>query len=233
MYIYMFWNTHHFIQMILSFHADGTHFIEFRELAAIGRDYIYLDSREPSEYNRICHKSLDQLFNFYVRAIVTVISTVLLAYAGGVYSMFVNDHGDTLFGFKVWGIEVGSDFEYCFNVALQFIFIVYFVMGNIGMQLYTLLFENVIKTDMLLIEADLRHLARDLKSKRQTAFERKERFINVFRSILRSNEWMIRFKDFKYTCRFISPLIITYSIGFCILCQYNVSDCELWPCRTI
>lgn len=210
------------IQMALAFYVAAINPLIISSLPSIGRDYIYLDSREPTEYNAICHRSLDHLLYLYVRVIVIVLTTVLLAYTGGVYAMLVNDRAATLFGFSFFGIELGSDLEYRINVCLQFTFAVYFPMGNIGLQQFALMFENAIKTDMLLIEADLRQFARDLCANRLTAHGKKERLAGVLRSILRSNEWIIRFNGLVYWRHFLPPFAITYSIGFCILCQYNV-----------
>lgn len=111
------------IQMALAFYVAAINPLIISSLPSIGRDYIYLDSREPTEYNAICHRSLDHLLYLYVRVIVIVLTTVLLAYTGGVYAMLVNDRAATsVFSASNWALISSTASTCVSSLRLPFIF---------------------------------------------------------------------------------------------------------------
>lgn len=208
-----------FIQMFTSylgtFHQSQT----YQRLSSM----IYPDSYELNEYNRICSKRL----RLTVRTVVIIFATISFAYGSGFYTIFATGRDDTLFSSNFIGVAMESDTEYYVNVMLQLVYIIFFLMANISVEMLILLIVNAIQTNMLLAGAYLKKFGGDLNAGRLSAGTRKQRLPSILKETQCSNAWILEFTEYVYWRYFLSPLVITYSIGFCALCQYKV---RLWLC---
>lgn len=209
--------------MVTHFMSGFYHPVVARTFASFGKDHIYLDNHESSEYNRICVKSLDVLLWTTLRAAFVVLSTVCFAYASGFYTIFVTGRTETMFSFNYFGVKMGSSTEYHINMVLQMGYAMYFITGIICIQAYSLLYENAVETDMMLVAASLKDIAHGIDTKSLTIDERKAKLLSVLEDTKRCNDWIHMYNNHVYWGNFLPPLIFTYSIGFCILCQYIVS----------
>lgn len=192
-------------------------------LASLGSVHYYLDNHEQTDYNRICVESLDRLLWLIVRTSGVVIATIAFAYASGIYANFASGRRDTVFSMLFWGVAAGSDTEYYLNLMMQTNVVPYYTLGNIGAEWMVLVVENVIKLSTKLVDLYVHQLDDDLSASYSRERKNKEKLISILEEIRRSNEWIMEFTDFTYLRYFVMPYAFTYSIGFCLLCQYIVS----------
>lgn len=199
--------------------------IEERELTSIMKDQIAKDNRDNTEYNAICHKTLDDTLCGILRIAFIVATTVSFAYGSGLYNMLATDRRDTIFSLNFIGVEIGSDTEYYMNVVLGVSYFVYFLSGNVALEVFTILIENAIKTHTLLSAAKLKSFGKDLSAGRLNTIQKKEALINIIKEIDCCNNWVKQYNDHTYWRHFLPPFALTYSIGFGILCQYHARLC--------
>lgn len=192
------------------------------KLITLGLKHYYLDTHEPTQYNLICGDSVDRLFKTTVRTIATIIASLTLAFASGLYTNFASGRHETLFSFNYIFVAIGSDAEYYINVAFQSMFAIVFVMGNIGLEMFILLFENALKLSTTLAVTWMENLAHDMDADLSSDYEAKEALVRMLKEVERCNGWISECKEYLYWRFFLSPYAITYTIGFCVLCQYIV-----------
>lgn len=147
---------------------------------------------------------------------------VAFAYACGFYSALVTGSKDTLFSFYFYGLEDGSDTEFYINMTLQIVFAIFFTIGNVCMESVIFIIENAFEAKAALIEADLRSFGKDLEARSLSTFEKKEKLVKILKDIHLINDWNKMNNDAVFLHHFSASLFMSYTIGFCILCQYMV-----------
>lgn len=176
-----------------------------------------------NSYNRMCVQSLDRLLIAYVRGISAIITSVCFAYIGALYINFVRGRRDTIFGFKFYWAEDGSDTEYYINLAFQIFFALYFILGNIIVETGASLHENNISLSTEIILMDIRRLSEDVESSSITEIAMTSRLRQIFLKFQAVNRLLDDYDESFYWRYFLSPVAFTYSIGLCIFTQYTVS----------
>lgn len=189
------------------------------------KSQFYRNDHGTDEYNRNCADSLDQLLLTYIRGAIVITMSIGFAYICGFYTNYVNSKRATIFGFKFYGIADGSDLEYYINLLFECIYPLYFINGNIVIQMTVLLNENTMDVSTKIVALEMRRLSEDVESKRCTSMEAKNRLRSVLLSIQFVNKWIKEYDATFYWWYFLSPITFTYTIGLCIFAQYIVSFC--------
>lgn len=175
------------------------------------------------DYQRICLQSLDRLLATFIRESIIVVISVCFAYFGAFYVNFARGQRDTLFAFKFYGVEDGSDIEYFLNLSFQLFFALYFIVANIVLETGVGYYENNIFISTDIIKMEIQQLSGNLESERLDESEMKKRLIHILLKFQYCNQWMQDYDKILYWRYFLSPVVFTYSIALCVFAQFSVS----------
>lgn len=171
----------------------------------------------------MCLHSLDRLLIAYVRGISAIITSVCFAYIGALYINCIHGQRDTIFGFKFFWLEDGSDTEYYINLAFQIFFAMYFILGNIVVETGASLHENNISLSTEIIKMDITRLSEDVEYGNITEFAMKSHLRRIVWKFQAVNKLLKEYDESFYWRYFLSPVAFTYSIGLSVFAQYMVS----------
>lgn len=211
------------IQLYPTYLSGLLHPTMVRRVISYGKDHFYQDTHEMTDYNLMCLHSLDRLLIAYVRGISAIITSVCFAYIGALYINCIHGQRDTIFGFKFFWLEDGSDTEYYINLAFQIFFAMYFILGNIVVETGASLHENNISLSTEIIKMDITRLSEDVEYGNITEFAMKSHLRRIVWKFQAVNKLLKEYDESFYWRYFLSPVAFTYSIGLSVFAQYMVS----------
>lgn len=120
-----------------------------------GGRYIYHDSRENTEYNRICSQHIDITVRRYIIKMAAIFISYLFAIVGPLKAYFIDGIKSTTIEARIPFCETKSNAEFMGNFLLQTGLASHGIFAYIGMEVYLSLFENVVSITPQLIEIEL------------------------------------------------------------------------------
>lgn len=120
-----------------------------------GGRYIYRDSRENTEYNRICSKYVDITVRRYIIKMTAIFISYLFAVFGPLQAYFIDGIKSTTIEARIPFCETKSNAEFMGNFLLQTGLAAHGIFGYIGMEVFLSLFENVVSITPQLIGSEL------------------------------------------------------------------------------
>lgn len=144
---------------------------ELQPLVDFGGRYIYHDSHEDSEYNRICSNHMDNTMRRFINKMGAIFISLLFALIGPANAYFSHGILSTTIQAHIPFTEPNSNAEFIWNLLLQTIFGVHAGMGYIGMETCLSILENAVTVTPRLIESELVHTIQQYEKKSITELE--------------------------------------------------------------
>lgn len=218
----------------------------WHKLAAISGKYIYRDDHQPTAYNSICSKTIDQS----LKTFVIKTSVIILSFVGAVLGPFLRFISDgflyTLYELRIPYYNQYPYTEFVINVIWQ---IIISVIGTVGLFIleggFTLINDTItVSSKISLLE--FTQLSNLLENKQQKDRNVRRQLVKNYMNILYMDEWdqfyskslkiwcnytnlrqfrrfTEEFGDLMYWRNFLSPPSFTFSISVSLYCQYMVS----------
>lgn len=154
-----------------------------KRLALAGGEYVYNDSHEKSEYNRMCSENIDRSLR---KSLITLM-LIVLSYAGmcvgPAYALIVYGERTTLMSLKIPFVEAFSTLEFIINIAIQSYAFITGFPGNIVIEgLFALLMDSSTASTTS-IKWHCQNFTECLHFKRLTATQQKQRTLQILLQI--------------------------------------------------
>lgn len=143
----------------------GPQRFKINSLAIFSGKFIYLDSKESSEYNRICERNVMKLVKNIVAVSFTVIFSHLLILVGPIYAYIFNGVRITPMATHLPYFEKDSDTEFMVNLALQCVVALYSITGNVTVEIITCLINDTVSSVPELIRLNLDEMTDEVQKK--------------------------------------------------------------------
>lgn len=155
--------------------------------------YVYADSHESTEYNRICSKNIDES----VRSFFTKMSILLLSYStiliGPTYVYVKYGIKTTTTNLKFPFIAEDSSLEFILNVIAQAYVCAFGILGYIGLEVVMGLIHDFAHIAPKLLEYELKKFD-DMVAKNCLPKSKMDlTFMNIIKQALFADELSIRF----------------------------------------
>lgn len=128
---------------------------KLQRLIDFGGQYIYRDSHENTEYNRICSKQMDITMRSFIIKMMTIFMSYLLAVVGPLHAYFVHDIKTTTLEARIPFCEPKSNTEFMVNFFIQTAIAGHGIFIYVGLEIFLSLFENVVSIAPQLIKTEL------------------------------------------------------------------------------
>lgn len=135
-----------------------------------------MDDNKSTEYNRICENNIEKLVQHFVIIILLVILGHLLIIFGPIYAYIFKNIRSTPMATHLPFLEKDSDIEFTMNLLIQSVIATSALIGNISIELLTLLISNGITIIPRLIHLNLNDLVKEITG---SNFNSKVRWHNV------------------------------------------------------
>lgn len=109
-----------------------------------GGRYIYRDSRENTEYNRICSQHMDITMRRYIIKMAAIFISYLFAVVGPLQAYFIDGIKSTTIEARIPFCETKSNAEFMGNFLLQTELAGHGIFVYIGMEVFLSLYENIV-----------------------------------------------------------------------------------------
>lgn len=158
------------------------------DLIFFGGRYIYQDSHERTEYNRICSKHLDAMMRGFLIKMLLMFLSYLAAVVGPIYVYFVYGIKTTTINARVPFVDENSTAEFMVNLVLMSCFAVHGGLWYISVEVYMALFSNVVTLTPDLVRSELNHLAEEWQKRTISRLELTIRIKNAVKQSLDADE---------------------------------------------
>lgn len=153
--------------LILTFNAR----YKLQNLIDFGGQYIYRDSREKNEYNRICSTHMDKTMKEFIVKIVIICTSFAAAAIGPLNALFVHGIYTTAIEARIPFTEPKSNVEFAGNFSLQMILSIHGFIAYIGLECLLSILENAVTITPRLVESDIMHTIQQYERKSITELE--------------------------------------------------------------
>lgn len=152
---------------------------ELSKLIDFGGCYIYRDSHENNEYNRICSEQMDKTMRSFIIKMANIFLSFSLAIVGPTYGYFYLGIRSTTVEVRIPFTKENSDAEFVGRFILQSIIAFHGILMYTGVEVFIALLSNVIIISPLLIKFELKQLCDGYKTKSIIDAELRYRFKNI------------------------------------------------------
>lgn len=166
---------HYPIAILLTFKKR----IELQALIDFGGRYIYHDSHEKTNYNRICSKQMDRTMKQFILKMATIVLSFVIATLAPMFAYFLYGTRSTTLETHIPCVEAKSDTEYYICLFLQNIFAMHGFPSYIGLECFLSILQNVVTATPQLIRNELKHTIQLYKEKAISELELRIRLGNI------------------------------------------------------
>lgn len=152
---------------------------ELSKLIDFGGRYIYRDSHENNEYNRICAEQMDKTMRRFIIKMTNIFLSFSCAMVGPTYGYFYLGVKTTTVEVRIPFTEENSDAEFIGGIILQSVIAFHGILMYIGAEVLMALFENVQMISPELIKHELKQLCKEYEDKSITDTELRIRIKNI------------------------------------------------------
>lgn len=146
-------------------------------------DFIFLNSKLPTAYNRICSQNLDRTLKRFVITISIVTLSAGIAMLGPLIAYVTGGDRATVLGIKLPFFGEGSDLEFIFVNVLQLVTGTLGIIGNTSIESCSALLISLNKISVSICELDLNNLTLQIKKERKTSIQSKILLRNILMRI--------------------------------------------------
>lgn len=143
----------------------GPHRFKLNNLMNIGGKFIYLDNKNPTQYNRICEKNVIKMAEIVITVVIIIIISHILAVVGPIYAYIFQDLRVTPMATELPFIDNDSDTGFLINLGQQCIVGFYSLLGNITIEMFSYIINNVITIIPDLIQLNLIDISNEIEIK--------------------------------------------------------------------
>lgn len=159
-----------------------------QSLVNFGGRYIYNDSHDKTEYNRICSQQMDRTMRRFINQLLASLIAYNFILIGPLRAYFVDGIRSTLIATRIPFTEPKSNAEFFGNFSLQSIVLTHSFTQYIGVEVFLALLENAVNITPRLVVMELEHTIQLYKNKSITALELRSRIVNIVKQSNDSDE---------------------------------------------
>lgn len=152
---------------------------QLQALIDFGGKYIYPDSHEKTDYNRICSEHMDKTMRSFIIKIIIILIAIEICLSGPLNSYMIHGIKTTALELRVPFTEARSDEEWLVNFILMIALGVHGLNQYLGIEVIMTLFGNIVTLTPKLAKHELQQLADDWKTKSISKIQLNLRFRNV------------------------------------------------------
>lgn len=150
--LYMFFLQHYPVAMM---HVTKRRY-QFQSLIDFSGKYIYRDSHEDNEYNRICSEEMDLTIRQHITKEIVISLSFAFASIGPVYAYFRYGILTTIVDAHIPFLEPKSKAEFLGNCSLLIILSTHTFVAYVGLEIVLTLLENSVAIVPRLIEMNIK-----------------------------------------------------------------------------
>lgn len=148
-------------------------------LIDFGGKYIYPDSHEKTQHNRICSEHMDMTMQSFIIKMIIIFIAIEISLSGPLNEYILYGIKTTAMELRVPFTEAGSDEEWAVNLILMTILGCHGLNQYIGIEIIMSLFGNIVTLSPKLAKHELQQLVNQYQRKSITRIQLHFRFRNV------------------------------------------------------
>lgn len=154
---------------------------KLQSLIDFGGRYIYYDSHDNTEYNRICSDHMDITMKQFISKIAGIFISITFAAIGPAYAYFWHGIHSTFTEARIPFTEPKSNAEFMGNFLFQNVTSVHGAIAYVGLEVFLSILENAVTITPRLIENDLVHTIKLYEKKSTTQLQLNVKIGNIVR----------------------------------------------------